>query len=264
MSKKLIIILLLTLFFGIAIGSSSSKKSDAPSQVSTQNQITPIITPSVQSATTISSPAGQLNKTLYLVTKVVDGDTISVDINGKQEVLRLIGIDSPETVDPRKPVQCFGIEASNKAKELLTNKKVFLENDPSQDERDKYNRLLRYVFLEDGTNFNKLMIGEGYAHEYTYQLPYKYQAEFKEAEKSARENKIGLWADNACAVSPTPTPNQTLIPVQQTQSQSGYSCAGKTTCGQMANCAEANYYLNNCGVSKLDGDKDGVPLRNPL
>jgi micrococcal nuclease len=136
---------------------------------------------------------------LYKVQRVIDGDTISVSINGKNETLRLIGMDTPETVDPRKPVQCFGREASAKAKEILTGKMVRLEDDRTQSNRDKYQRLLRYVFLEDGTFFNKLMIEEGYAHEYTYQSnPYKYQAEFMEAEKQARENNRGLWSPDSC------------------------------------------------------------------
>ncbi|MBI5071988.1 thermonuclease family protein [Candidatus Falkowbacteria bacterium] len=136
---------------------------------------------------------------LFLVSSVVDGDTVKVNIDGTVETLRLIGIDTPETVDPRKPVQCFGVEASNKAKELLTGAKVRLEADPTQGESDVYGRLLRYVFLDDGTNFNKLMIEQGYAFEYTYNTPYKYQTEFKQAETYARENKLGLWADDTCA-----------------------------------------------------------------
>lgn len=132
------------------------------------------------------------------VIRVIDGDTIKVLINSKEETVRLIGIDTPETVDPRKPVQCFGIEASNKAKEVLTGKTITLESDPTQGNRDKYGRLLQYVFI-DRVNINKLMISEGYAHEYTYKSnPYKYQLEFIQAEKDARQNKKGLWADNVC------------------------------------------------------------------
>ena len=107
----------------------------------------------------------ELKEEGFKVIKVVDGDTMDVSIDNKTERLRLIGIDTPETVDPRKKVQCFGIEASNKAKELLFGKFVSLENDESQGERDKYKRLLRYVFLQDGTNFNLFMIAEGYANE---------------------------------------------------------------------------------------------------
>lgn len=136
---------------------------------------------------------------LFEVVGVTDGDTIKVSIDGKIEAVRLIGMDTPETVDPRKPVQCFGKESSDKAKELLTDKKVRLESDPIQGERDSYGRLLRYVFLEDGTFFNKKMIEDGFAHEYTYQSkPGKYQTEFKDAENSARESKRGLWAPETC------------------------------------------------------------------
>jgi len=135
----------------------------------------------------------------HRVVKVVDGDTIDVDIDGRTERLRLIGIDTPETVDPRKPVQCYGREASNKAKEILTGQFVTLESDPTQGERDKYKRLLRYVILADGTNFNLFMIAEGYAHEYTYHLPYKYQADFKQAEVDARNGNKGLWSPNTCS-----------------------------------------------------------------
>lgn len=150
----------------------------------------------------------------YLVTAVVDGDTFKVSIDGKQETIRLIGIDTPETVDPRKAVQCFGIEASNKAKALLTGKKVRLEADSTQGELDKYGRLLRYAFLEDGTFFSKLMISDGYAREYTYNSAYKYQADFKQAEAEAKIAKRGLWADDACPVvtQSTPTPTPTPIP----------------------------------------------------
>ena len=145
-----------------------------------------------------SAPA-KIQKQLYKVVKIVDGDTLDVEVNWKKQAVRLIGIETPEVVDPRKPVQCFGQEASNKAKELLSDKQIYLENDPMQGDKDKYKRLLRYIFLEDGTFLNKLMIKQGYAHEYTYESkPYKYQKEFRAAEAEARKNKKGLWADNIC------------------------------------------------------------------
>ena len=146
----------------------------------------------------IDTQSEQIDEDGYKVVKVVDGDTLDVDIDGRKERLRLIGIDTPETVDPRKSVQCFGKEASSKAKEMLLGQFVSLESDDTQGERDKYKRLLRYVFLPDGTNFNLYMISEGYAHEYTYDQPYKYQAEFKQAEATARENSKGLWNPTVC------------------------------------------------------------------
>ena len=135
----------------------------------------------------------------YVVTNVVDGDTVDVSINGKTKRLRLIGVDTPETKDPRKAVQCFGKEASAFTTTTLLNKTVTLEADDSQGDLDKYGRELRYVFLSDGTNFNKLLIHDGYAHEYTYHTAYKYQAEFEAAQADAEANKRGLWADDTCA-----------------------------------------------------------------
>lgn len=131
------------------------------------------------------------------VIRVIDGDTIVVEINSAQEKIRLIGVNTPETVDPRKQVECFGMEASIFVKNLLLNKSVRLESDATQGDRDKYGRLIRFVFLEDGTLVNKKIIEEGHGHEYTYRTPYRYQIEFKTAERLAREEKRGLWGD-AC------------------------------------------------------------------
>jgi endonuclease YncB( thermonuclease family) len=135
---------------------------------------------------------------LYAVVSVVDGDTVKLSIDGTTQTIRLIGMDTPETVDPRKPVQCFGKEASNKAKELLTGRSVRIETDASQGTLDKYGRTLGYIFRDDGLFYNKYMIEQGFAHEYTYNIPYKYQSEFKAAEKSARENQKGLWSPDTC------------------------------------------------------------------
>ena len=137
--------------------------------------------------------------TLYCITHVVDGDTLDLDMDGKRVRVRLIGINTPETVDPRRAVECFGKEASNKAKEILSGKWVSVEPDPSQDAYDKYGRKLLYVYSVDGTLFNKQMIEEGYAFEYTYRYPYKYQQEFKTAEHEARIHERGLWSKNTCS-----------------------------------------------------------------
>lgn len=126
------------------------------------------------------------------VIRVVDGDTIIVALNQKPETIRFIGINTPETVAPNRPVQCYGPEASARTKELLTNKIVRLERDLSQDDRDQYKRLLRYVFLEE-ENINRLLVQEGYAKEYTYKIPYQYQKEFRAEQKTAKKNKRGLW-----------------------------------------------------------------------
>lgn len=132
------------------------------------------------------------------VVRVVDGDTIVLYIEGKDTRVRLIGLDTPETVDPREKLECFGEAASQKARVMLEGRFVRLEEDASQGKYDKYGRLLAYVYLPDDTLFNEYMIREGYGHEYTYRIPYKYQTQFQTAERDARENKRGLWADEAC------------------------------------------------------------------
>jgi micrococcal nuclease len=154
---------------------------------------------------------------LYAVSKVTDGDTIEVMTDGKTEKIRLIGIDTPETVDPRKTVECYGREASDKAKALLAGKKVRLEADKTQGDKDKYSRLLRYVFLEDGTNFNLLMIKEGYATEYTYNSPYRYQKEFKEAQRAASDADKGLWSPETCNGTKTAVVKEQPAPAPQVQ-----------------------------------------------
>lgn len=132
------------------------------------------------------------------VIRVIDGDTIEVLLENKKEKVRVIGIDAPETVDPRQTVECFGKEASNFAKTFLDGETGMLESDPTQADKDNYGRLLRYVFVNEGVDFGKLMLEQGYAHEYTYNLPYKYQSEYKTAEKQAEQKNLGLWNKSVC------------------------------------------------------------------
>lgn len=208
----------------------------------------------------------------FKVIKVVDGDTIAVDIDGVSEIIRLIGINTPETVDQRKPVECFGIEASNKAKELLSGKLVALEKDDSQDERDKYGRLLRYIKIKEGLFYNLEIIKQDYAYEYTYNIPYKYQSQFKEAENYARAKKLGLWADGACGEkninSPATVPvvseiKPTEITVKSPETKAQCECSSnKYNCGDFKTQAEARALFECCGgisndIHRLDSDKDG-------
>jgi micrococcal nuclease len=279
--KRTIFIIVGFFLFSLSLGSSDTPKNNptgeqkATTEVkSEQKQEEAVVStePVVENETKNTEQA-EPQRQLYPVSKVVDGDTVAVNIDGKQEVIRLIGINTPETVDPRKPVECFGAESSAKSKEILMGKKVGLEADETQSNKDKYGRPLRYIYLEDGINFNKLMVEEGYAYEYTYGTPYKYQADFKDAQQKAKDAKKGLWAENTCNGNLTiqtnsnntqansnnsSSQNDTATSTQQSQDSDG-SCAGKTKCGQMDSCQEAKFYLNNCGVAKLDADKDGIP-----
>lgn len=137
------------------------------------------------------------NPGLYDVASVADGDTIVVRGSDKDETVRFIGVDTPETHHPKKPVQCFGEAAANFTKNLIGNNQVRLEADPDDDNRDIYGRLLRYVYLPNGTLVNKEVVAQGYGFAYTV-FPFTKIEEFREAEAQAREQKRGLWS--SCSV----------------------------------------------------------------
>lgn len=234
---------------------------------------TAVLTPVPATATSAPAVVSGLTMPAGLpsarVVKVVDGDTVDVAMGGRTERLRLIGLDTPEVVDPRKSVQCFGREASQHAHQLLDRQTVYLEPDSSQTDRDRYGRLLRYAWLPDGRLFNFVMIAEGYAHEYTYDVPYKYQEAFKAAEREAREQAKGLWAPTTCngnteqpamvapqparpAATATPRP---VVPVQPTQTTSVYypNCAAARAAGA------APLHRSDPGYRPaLDRDNDGI------
>jgi micrococcal nuclease len=128
----------------------------------------------------------------YKVTSFSDGDTIRVDMNGKTETIRFIGVDTPETHDPRKVVQCFGLAAASYTKQLIGNVPVRLEADPLSSNRDRYDRLLRYVYLPDGRLVQAEIIKNGYGFAYT-SFPFTKSAEFVSYQKEAREQNKGLW-----------------------------------------------------------------------
>ena len=126
------------------------------------------------------------------VVRVIDGDTIRVRVQGKEYTVRLIGVDTPETVHPTKTVQHFGAEASAYTKAALEAKTVTLEADRTGDTRDSYGRLLRYVHL-DGENFNARLIREGYGHAIRG-FRYSMRAQFIRLEDEARRRGRGLWS----------------------------------------------------------------------
>lgn len=139
---------------------------------------------------------------LYIVDHYVDGDTIAVDMNGKVEIVRFIGIDTPETHKPNTPVQCYGAAAAAHTQNAIkaAGNKVRLASDSLDTDRDRYGRLLRYVYLADGTLLNELNIREGYAFYYPY-FPFSKKTEFKAAQDDARAAQKGLWG----ACNPTPS-----------------------------------------------------------
>jgi endonuclease YncB( thermonuclease family) len=227
----------------------------------------------------ISPPAGAAAQALQaaaVVLRVVDGDTVDVRFDDtRTERLRLIGIDTPEVVDPRKPVQCFGREASAHAHELLDGQSVAVELDPSQGQRDIYGRLLAYIWLPDSRNFGEVMIADGYAHEYTYDQPYAYRDEFRAAQDLAMANQAGLWSPATCAgdtqqpadnvavtppattaaVTPVaPVPPSEFDPTKYIAQGNRYNCSAFGSQAQ----AQAVLRADPLDPNRLDADRDGV------
>lgn len=149
---------------------------------------------------TASKSAESSQPGLYQVTQFVDGDTIAVNMNGHTEKVRFIGVDTPETHKPNTPIQCYGPQAAAYTKSSIGTQKVRLVSDPKNTDRDRYNRLLRYVYLQDGTNLDEKLISEGYAFYYPY-FPFSKSDEFALAQQMAINQHKGLWA--ACQPKPT-------------------------------------------------------------
>ncbi len=129
-------------------------------------------------------------RSTVLVSRVIDGDTIEVQRNGTTEDIRLIGIDTPETVHPTEPVGCYGPAASDFTKRSLEGKMVRLEFDVEH--TDQYGRTLAYVFT-DGDLFNETLVAEGYAQVSTYPPNVKYVDRFLASQRAARSGNRGLW-----------------------------------------------------------------------
>ena len=130
-----------------------------------------------------------------VVERVVDGDTLLLQSG---ERVRLIGVDTPESKHPKKPVEYFGKEASAFTRRVVEEKRVRLEFDQANAARghkDRYGRTLAYVFLEDGTLLNAKIIKQGYGHAYT-EFPFSRMEEFRRLEREAREEQRGLWQQN--------------------------------------------------------------------
>lgn len=152
--------------------------------------------------TKLPSSTSTVIVTNAMVVRVVDGDTIDVRMDGEDhdEKVRFLGINTPETVDPRRAMQCFGKQASNFTKELLTGKRVRLDPDSQADERDKYHRLLRNIVLPDGTDVNASLVRSGYAYAYvSFPLNKERKKQLLRLQSEAEAMKRGLWADETCA-----------------------------------------------------------------
>ena len=196
-----------------------------------------------------NNTSSQDEKKKAKVIRVIDGDTIVVKVDGKREKVRLIGIDTPETRRNKraklqareqgkrlKTIIKMGRKAKKYVKSLVKRgDKVYIELD--LETRDKYGRLLGYVWLDNGKMLNEEIICNGYAMPLTIPPNVKYEDKFLTCYQYARENNLGLWKNK----------------IEE------FICGTKKYCRQMDSCEEAMFYLNECGLKRLDGDKDGIP-----
>jgi len=156
----------------------------------------PGLTTDQQARVGISEPSRESRNEIpekRLVIRVIDGDTIVVSPNEK---VRLIGVDTPETVHPNKVVQCFGKDAKEFTRTMVERKSIHLvfdESNRGRNHKDRYGRTLAYVYFDDGTMLNAELIRRGYAHAYT-RFPFRYILEFREMARQARRESAGLWA----------------------------------------------------------------------
>lgn len=156
---------------------------------------------SAPSSTQSQEETSAVIETNASVVRVVDGDTIVVRMDGQSQdvTVRLLGVNTPETVDPRRPVQCFGVEASSFMHAILDGRRVRLEGDPEADEYDKYGRLLRNVIGENGMDVNARLVQDGYAYAYiNFPQNKRRKTELRHLEEEAREAKRGLWDPETC------------------------------------------------------------------
>jgi len=126
------------------------------------------------------------------VTSVADGDTLRVELdNGREERVRLLGIDAPEL----NPAECFGGEARSRARALADGRRVRLVLDATQDERDRFGRVLAYVLLEKSDDLGRRLVAEGYASVFVFDRPFGRVDSYRNAQNSARRGSRGLWGN---------------------------------------------------------------------
>ena len=174
---------LITVLLALAISLYRAEEAVLPSQMNDEYDSSSILLPE--------------HGVQVLISRVVDGDTIKVLLEGEERTVRFIGLNAPESVDPRRADQCFGQEASAYMKTFAEGKLATLIPDTSQGEEDKYGRLLRYVEIE-GEDVARRMIADGYALEYMYDSTYDRVTEYRAAEVEAQAGEKGLWAKNTC------------------------------------------------------------------
>ena len=195
----------------------------------------------------------QANEWVGTVVAILDGDTVKVLNQEKEQVkIRLTEIDAPESS------QAFGTKSKQSLSKICFNKSVVVMDGGT----DRYKRTLGRLIC-DGVDANAEQVKRGMAWAYRKYLT---DNSIISLEDTAKINKIGLWVDE----NPTPPwefrKNKKKIEVKpktkKAEPSNGFTCGGKSRCGDMSSCAEAKFYLTQCGKRQLDRDRDGIPCES--
>lgn len=192
------------------------------------------------------------------VVRIVDGDTVDVRLtSGRRERVRLIGIDATERGD------CFAREASSRARVLALSKKVVLRGDPTQDTRDRYGRLLAYVWLPGGSDLGYQLVAGGFAKVYVYRDRFRRHLAYAKAERGARASPRGLWKRcGTRATSPQPVVSSPSNPSAAAGCHSSYTpclpIVGDLDCADVRRLGQAPVRVRGSDPYRLDGDGDGL------
>ena len=207
---------------------------------------------------------------------VTDGDTIKVDVNGEQQKVRLVGVDTPETKHPSKPVEYFGKEASDYTATTLSAKTVYLQKDVSS--TDRYGRYLYYVWLSKPSSvepskeeviekmFNAQLVSNGYAKVYTYPPDVKYDSIFLELQQNARAQNLGLWGESGQSVDNIPNNSSAQGETPETASYIGNINSKKfhySECNTIKNMSEGNKVSINSREEAINNGYTPCKACNP-
>lgn len=192
--------------------------------------------------------------------RVIDGDTIAVEVGGARDTVRLIGVDAPELHHPTRGPEPFGAEAAASLARLLEGRRLCLERDVS--DRDRYGRLLRYVWLEDGTLVNEALVAAGMATVATFPPDVKYtDSRLLPAQRAARAAGAGVWGTAPSA--PSPPSGASTGPAGGSFAPPPCYVPGRNTCNcsDFSSRAHAQWFhetLDPQDVNRLDADGDGL------
>jgi endonuclease YncB( thermonuclease family) len=206
----------------------------------------------VSAAAALAAPDGRFTQA-GTVSNVIDGDTLDVMLSsGKRERVRLIGIDAPERGD------CYAAQASSRARALAQGKRVVLKGDATQATRDRYGRLLAYVWLPGGKDLGYQLVAGGFAEVYVYDRAFQRLSAYRNAEASAKGATAGQW--KGCAA-PAPKPTPTPSPVPSPGCHPSYSpclpITGDLDCADVRALGVAPVRVLGSDPYRLDGDGDG-------